>query len=74
MNLNLSNKTFIISGSSKGLGLKMAETLLSEGANVVINGRRKNLIKKQFNILNLKFKSKVAFINGDIRKNSVLKK
>ncbi len=74
MNLNLSNKTFIISGSSKGLGLKMAETLLSEGANVVINGRRKNLIKKQFNILNLKFKSKIAFIHGDIRKNSVLKK
>jgi len=74
MNLNLSNKTFIISGSSKGLGLKMAETLLSEGANVVINGRRKNLIKKQFDILNLKFKSKVAFINGDIRKNYVLKK
>ena len=74
MNLNLFNKTFIISGSSKGLGLKMAEALLLEGANVVINGRTKNLIKKQFSVFDSKFKSKVAFVHGDIRENSVLKK
>lgn len=41
MNLDLFNKTFIISGSSKGLGLKMAEILLTEGSNVVISGRSK---------------------------------
>ena len=47
MNLNLSNKTFLISGSSKGIGLKISESLLSEGANVIITGRSKNLINGQ---------------------------
>ena len=74
MNLNLSNKTFLISGSSKGIGLKIAETLLSEGANVIITGRSKNLIKNQFNKLYSKFGLKVAYTNGDIKSNLVLKK
>ena len=47
MNLNLSNKTLIISGSGKGLGLEMAKVLLEEGANVVISGRSKNQAKQQ---------------------------
>ena len=66
MNLNLSNKTFLISGSSKGIGLKIAETLLSEDANVIITGRSKNLIKNQFNKLYLKFGLKAAYVDGDI--------
>jgi len=74
MNLNLSNKTFLISGSSKGIGLKIAETLLSEDANVIITGRSKNLIKNQFNKLYSKFGLKVAYTNGDIKSNLVLKK
>ena len=74
MNLNLSNKTFLISGSSKGIGLKIAETLLSEDANVIITGRSKNLIKNQFNKLYSKFRLKVAYTNGDIKSNLVLKK
>ncbi len=51
MNLNLSNKTFIISGSGKGLGLKMVEILLKVEANVVITGRTKNQIKMDLNLL-----------------------
>ena len=74
MNLNLSNKTFLISGSSKGIGLKIAENLLNESANVIITGRSKNLIKNQFNKLDSKFKSKVAYVNGDIKNSLVLKK
>ena len=74
MNLNLSNKTFLISGSSKGIGLKIAETLLSEDANVIITGRSKNLIKNQFNKLYSKFRLQVAYTNGDIKSNLVLKK
>ena len=74
MNLNLSNKTFLISGSSKGIGLKIAETLLSEGANVIITGRSKNLIKNQFIELFSKFGSKVAYVDGDIKNDLVLKK
>ena len=74
MNLNLSNKTFIISGSGKGLGLEMAKVLLEEGANVVISGRSKNQVKQQFEKLKSKFGSKVAFLHGDIRNNLTLKK
>ena len=73
MNLNLSNKTFLISGSSKGIGLKIAENLLSESANVIITGRSKNLIKNQFSKLFSKFGSKVAYVNGDIKNDLVLK-
>ena len=74
MNLNLSNKTFLISGSSKGIGLKIAENLLSESANVIITGRSKNLIKNQFSKLFSKFGSKVAYVHGDIKNDLVLKK
>ena len=74
MNLNLSNKTFIISGSSRGIGFKIAESLLKEGANTIITGRSKSLIKNQYNKLKLKFGLHVAYVNGDIKSNIVLKK
>ena len=73
MNLNLSNKTFLISGSSRGIGFEIAESLLNEEANVIITGRSKKLIQKQFNKLYLQFGSKVAYVNGDIKNNLVLK-
>ena len=74
MNLNLYNKTFLISGSSKGIGLKISESLLNEGANTIITGRSKKLVKKQFNKLYPKYGLKVAYVNGDIKNNLVLKK
>ncbi|WP_297206259.1 3-oxoacyl-[acyl-carrier-protein] reductase [uncultured Brachyspira sp.] len=36
MDLNLKNKTAVITGSSRGIGKKIAETLANEGVNVVI--------------------------------------
>ncbi|MEI0488070.1 3-oxoacyl-[acyl-carrier-protein] reductase [Brachyspira pulli] len=36
MDLNLKNKTAIITGSSRGIGKKIAETLAKEGVNLVI--------------------------------------
>jgi len=39
MNLNLSNKLALISGSTKGIGYSIAQSLAREGARVVINGR-----------------------------------
>ena len=44
MNLNLFNKTFLISGSSRGIGLRIAESLLNEGANTIITGRSKKIV------------------------------
>src|SRR5262245_27342591 len=39
MNLQLTDKTALVSGSSKGIGLAIAGQLAAEGARVVVNGR-----------------------------------
>ena len=74
MNLNLKNKNFIVSGSSKGIGLRIAENRLNEGSRVIITGRSKNQIRSQFKRLNSRYGLKVSYVEGDIRNQSVLKK
>ncbi len=44
MDLQLTNKTAFISGSTAGIGFAIAKRLLQEGANVVINGRTQQSI------------------------------
>jgi NAD(P)-dependent dehydrogenase (short-subunit alcohol dehydrogenase family) len=39
MNLELINKTALISGSTKGIGFAIASQLVSEGARAIVNGR-----------------------------------
>jgi len=39
MNLNFKEKTVLITGGSKGIGLSIAESFLSEGAKVIITSR-----------------------------------
>jgi len=39
MNLQLSNKLALVSGSTKGIGLAIATSLAREGAKVIVNGR-----------------------------------
>jgi len=39
MNLQLNNKTALVTGSTAGIGLAIAQQLLQEGATVYINGR-----------------------------------
>src|SRR5262245_49783929 len=39
MKLNLSDKTALISGSTKGIGFAIASQLAQEGARVILNGR-----------------------------------
>jgi len=74
MNLNLKNKNFIISGSSKGIGLKTAENLLNEGARVMITGRSKKLLIKEFEKFQHKYGPNVLYAEGDLKDKSVLKK
>src|SRR2546421_4552229 len=39
MNLELTDKTALISGSTKGIGFAIANQLAAEGARVIVNGR-----------------------------------
>ena len=39
MDLQLKNKLALVSGSTAGIGLAIAEALAREGARVIVNGR-----------------------------------
>ena len=66
MDLNLKGKTALITGASRGIGKKIAETLAKEGANIVITATNiekastvADELKKQYNIETLAFKHDV---------------
>ena len=44
MNLELTNKTALVSGSTKGIGFAIASLLAAEGARVIVNGRSENAV------------------------------
>ncbi|OCX54644.1 oxidoreductase [Mucilaginibacter sp. PPCGB 2223] len=62
MNLELKNKTAFISGSTAGIGFAIAESLLREGASVIINGRTPASIDKA--VAELKQVSNEADVRG----------
>src|SRR5215471_10208014 len=39
MDLQLKNKTALVTGSTAGIGLAIAQALVKEGASVIVNGR-----------------------------------
>lgn len=45
MNLKLIGKTALITGSTAGIGLAIAESLVAEGASVVLNGRTRERVE-----------------------------
>lgn len=45
-NCRIDNKSIIITGGGSGLGLAMAKKFISEGAKVLITGRRENVLAK----------------------------
>ncbi len=47
MDLGLSGRTAIVCGASSGIGLGIAESLASEGANVVMFARRRDVLERE---------------------------
>lgn len=66
MNLGLKNKTFIVSGSSRGIGLGIAKTLLNEGAKVFITGIDAIELDKTFSNLEKDYGGNVLSQSGDL--------
>ncbi len=44
MNLKLTDKTALVSGSSKGIGFAIASQLAAEGARIIVNGRSEQAV------------------------------
>jgi NAD(P)-dependent dehydrogenase (short-subunit alcohol dehydrogenase family) len=72
MNLQLLNKTALISGSTKGIGFAIAKQLAAEGALVIVNGRSEATVAAaSAQILQVTPKAKVEGFAGDLSKTEV---
>ncbi|MFD1067840.1 SDR family NAD(P)-dependent oxidoreductase [Oceanobacillus locisalsi] len=63
--MQFQNKTVIITGGGTGIGRKAAELFYNEGANVIINGRREEVLKTTATEID-PTEQKVSFVAGDI--------
>lgn len=69
MDLKIAGKTAFISGSTAGIGFSIAERLLNEGVNVIINGRSKESVNQAVSQLKAKNnKFNVSGIAADFSK------
>lgn len=66
MDLKLKDKTALITGSTKGIGLAMAESFAKEGANVWINGRSQASIDTAINELKSRGITGIQGAVGDV--------
>ncbi|RNL54182.1 SDR family NAD(P)-dependent oxidoreductase [Pedobacter jejuensis] len=70
MDLQLKNKTAFISGSTAGIGFAIAESLLKEGVNVIINGRSEESVDAAVKLLqNISGTQSVSGIAADFSKS-----
>lgn len=71
MNLKLDNKTALISGSTKGIGLAIALELALEGARVIVNGRTDKAVTSAMEQIRKKVpEAKVEGFAGDLATES----
>jgi 3-oxoacyl-[acyl-carrier protein] reductase len=68
MDLELSDKVAIVGGSSKGIGLAIAQALSAEGACITITARREEELKTAAESIRSKTGGSVLTIPGDVSK------
>lgn len=55
MDMELKNKTALVTGSTRGIGKAIAIELAKEGVNVLINGRNYEKVERIVNEIKLEF-------------------
>ena len=66
MNLGLTDKVAIVGGSSQGLGRAVAELFAREGARVVLNGRRADLLEQTAREIATSTGAQIEAVAGDL--------
>ena len=74
MNLDMEGKVVFVSGSSRGIGLGIAKTLLEEGCNVIINGRDEEKLNQAKLDLKNQYMDNILAISGDVNEIETIKK
>jgi NAD(P)-dependent dehydrogenase (short-subunit alcohol dehydrogenase family) len=70
MDLKISNKIALITGSTQGIGFATAKKLCEEGVNVIINGRNEEKVKSAVLKLQREFQNiKIIGITADLKDN-----
>ncbi len=70
MELNLSNKLFVVTGATSGFGKAIAESLVKENAHVIINARREENLMAFQNL----YPKNVEVLAGDITTDATISK
>lgn len=65
--MSLKDKTAIITGGTKGIGLAIAESMLENGMKVAITGRTKSSVDQIVNQLDAKYPGHVIGLASDVR-------
>jgi NAD(P)-dependent dehydrogenase (short-subunit alcohol dehydrogenase family) len=66
MDLQLKDKLSLVTGSTAGIGYAIAETLVAEGAKVIINGRSQESVDKAITTLRPKAAGDLLGFAGDL--------
>ncbi len=67
MGMNLEGKRAVVTGSTKGIGLAIAQSLVAEGAKVVISSRRQDDVQDTLESLNPSVRDKISGKVCDVR-------
>lgn len=70
MDLELAGKSVFVAGASAGIGRGIAEVLLAEGANVMLSGRRQDVLEAAFEDLAPSAAGRVARVCGDMTRTA----
>jgi NAD(P)-dependent dehydrogenase (short-subunit alcohol dehydrogenase family) len=71
MDLQLSDKLALVSGSTAGIGYAIARALAAEGAHVIVNGRSQEAVDKAIETLKKETNGTLFGFAGDLSRASV---